>query len=231
MPFDAAWFDELRTVSEAKLRLVRENGIEGFAPQVGELCRDEHVSVRFVEETEHLIRLLDRTAFCFGAAFRAYERHVVAFPKGRAFRKQWNIGFTAGVRPDDDHVRIGIGFRLSDFWGDTWADDATGGIEEYLLFREQARLRSAEFDALFEGLGGYYEIDGRRSALDPAGGAKDRLSAIVVADNPWPECWRFFGRRLMVRDADDRAIIRSHERLRDVAIDVFDRIQRAGFGM
>jgi hypothetical protein len=227
MSFDAGWFHELRGLSEEKLQVTRERGIEPLVPQVGELCRDEYLSVRFVEETEHLVRLLDQTPYRFAAPFRAYERHIANFPKGRAFRKQWNIAFTAGEVPGDDHVRIGIGFRLTE-----WDNDYMTGIEEYLEFREQVRLRAAAFDGLFHGLGDYCEIDDKRPS-DPSAATSPGvgLSRIVIADNPWPECWRFFGRRLMVRNPKDHAVIRSHERLRDAAVDVFERIQRAGFGM
>jgi hypothetical protein len=43
--------------------------------------------------------------------------------------------------------------------------------------------------------------------------------------------WRFFAKRLSVRDPEDNAIIGSHERLRDAAVEVYAQIKAAGFGM
>jgi hypothetical protein len=225
MPFDAAWFDELRGLSEDQLRETRELGIDGYVPHVGELCRDGHITSRFLEETLHFVRIMARTRYRFDTFFRAYERHVVNFPKGRAFRKQWNIAFTAGDSPDEDYVRIGIGFRLS-------AHEEAPGIEEYLEFREQVRRRQAAFDQTFQVLGNFYEF----LNLEPPGpfiseSAAGALSLIIIADQPPLNGWRFFGRRLWVHDPQDQAVIGSHERLRDAVIDVCDRIQRAGFGM
>jgi len=227
MSFDASWFDELRGLSEEKLRLTCIRGIDGFVPHVGELCQYGYLSSRFVEETEKFVSMMKTTPYKFAPFFRAYEQHIVDFPKGRAFRKQWNIGFSAGDDPGEDCVRIGIGFRLSPS-----DSEYTTGIEEYLEFREQARLRPAVFDELFRGLGNYCEIDGTlplaNSESTTAGGA---MSKILIEDQPELECWRFFGKRLMVRDTSDQAVTSSHERLRDVVVDVCGRIQHAGFGM
>jgi hypothetical protein len=225
MPFDAGWFDELRGLSEEQLRETRELGIDGYVPHVGELCRDGHLSGRFLEETLAFVRIMSRTRYRFDTFFRAYERHVVDFPKGRAFRRQWNIAFTAGDRPDEDYVRIGIGFRLS-------AHEEAPGIEEYLEFREQVSRRQAAFDQTLQVLGNYYEF----GSIEPPGpfiseSAAGALSLIIIADQPPLNGWRFFGRRLWVHDPQDQAVIGSHERLRDAVIDSCDRIQRAGFGM
>jgi hypothetical protein len=225
MPFDAAWFDELRGLSENQLKETREMGIDGYVPHVGELCRDGHITGHFLEETLRFVRIMNRTRYRFDTFFRAYERHVVNFPKGRAFRKQWNIAFTAGDSPHEDYVRVGIGFRLS-------AHEEASGIEEYLEFREQVRRRQAAFDQTFQAFGNYYEF----LNLDPPGpsiseNAAAVLSLIVIADQPPLNGWRFFGRSLYVRNLQDQAVIGSHEQLRDAVIEIFDRIQNSGFGM
>lgn len=227
MAFDASWFDELRGLSEEECRLTMMRGIAGYVPHVGELCRDGYLSSRFVEDTERFVATMQTTPYKFAQFFRAYERHIVDFPKGRAFRKQWNIGFTAGSDPDEDHVRIGIGFRLV-----SSESEYTTGVEEYLEFREQVRRRPADFDEITRSLGNYCEIDGR-PPLDAAGvpEAVGPISRVVIEDQPGLDCWRFFGKRLMVKDAGDKAIISSQERLRDVVSEVCGRIQRAGFGM
>jgi hypothetical protein len=225
MPFDAAWFDELRGLSEDQLRETRELGIDGYVPHVGELCRDGHITSRFLEETLRFVRIMARTRYRFDTFFRAYERHVVNFPKGRAFRKQWNIAFTAGESPDEDYVRIGIGFRLS-------SHEEAPGIEEYLEFREQVRRRQAVFDQTFQAFGDYYEF----LDLEPEGpyiceNAPGALSTIIINDEPPLNGWRFFGKRLWFCEPESQVVISSHERLRDALVDVYDRIQRAGFGM
>jgi hypothetical protein len=90
------------------------------------------------------------TRYRFPEFFRAYERHVVNFPRGSAFRKQWNIGLNAGDNLDGDYVRIGVGFRLS--------PHESLGITEYLEFREEVRRKQAAFDRAFQSLGSYYEF-------------------------------------------------------------------------
>lgn len=112
------------------------------------------------------------------------------FPEGRALRKQWNIGFAARDNPDEDFVRIG--FRLSDH-------AETPVIMEYLEFREQVRRRQAAFDSTFQALGNYYEFLGP-GELDISESAVGPLSAIIIADEPPLDGWRFFGRRLRFRD-------------------------------
>jgi hypothetical protein len=225
MPFDAAWFDELRGLTEDKLRETRERGIGGYVPHVGELRRDRHVTSRFLEECLEFVHLMDGTPYRFDIFFRTYERHVVNYPKGSAFRKQWNIAFTAGDSSDEDYVRIGIGFRLS-------AHEKASGIEEYLEFREQVRRRQAAFDQTFQALGNYYEfLDWEPPGPSISGSAAGALSLLILTDQPPLDGWRFFGRRLWVHDPQDQAVIGSHDQLRDAVIDVCDRIQRAGFGM
>ena len=59
--------------------------------------------------------------------FSAYPQHVCAFPDGKAFRKQINMGFYAGGDPDDDHARIGLGLSLNQ-------EKSQNGIDEYVDF-------------------------------------------------------------------------------------------------
>ena len=223
MPFDADWFNELRMVSENRLRETRESGIDGYVPHVGELCRDGHVTNRFLDETLQFVRLMLRTSYRLDTFFRCYEQHVVNFPKGRAFRKQWNIAFTATDDADKDHLRIGLGFRLSAY------EDAPG-IPEYFEFREQVRKQPTAFDRAFQTLGNYYEFwdsETDKSINDNA----STLSPVVINDEPPLNGWRFFGKRLWVHHPQTQDVLSSHERLRDTAISAFAEIQRAGFGL
>jgi hypothetical protein len=225
MPFDAQWFDELRGISADNLQMTRVRGIRGYVLDVGELCEAGYITSRFLEETRNFVRLMSTSSYRFDRLFCAYERHIANFPRSRAFRKQWNIAFTAGAGPNDDYVRIGVGFRLS-------AHEETRGIEEYLEFRQQVSHQQAGFDRTFQALGNYYEFEN----LEPSGpsicqNAVGLLSAIIIADVPPLNGWRFFGSRLWTHDPQDQAVIGSHERLRDAVVDVFNQIQGSGFGM
>src|SRR6266566_385027 len=208
MPFDAAWFDELRGISQHQLQLTKMRGTRGYRPHVGELCAAHYVSSRFLQETEHFVHVMDGTPYRFDTFFRAYPQHVVNFPRGRAFRKQWNIGFTAGTSTDQDYVRIGIGFRLS---GHENADS----IPDYLEWQQNVRQRPGAFDHTFQDFGNYYELwDEETTGGWVSDSAVGDLSRIVVADQAPLEGWRFFGRRLWVHDNQHQALIGSHARLR-----------------
>jgi len=110
MPFDRPFFEELRGLSEQQLDNTRARGIDGYVPNVGEVCQAGHLSNRFLRETESFVRRMDTTPrYRFNTIFRAYPQHVTAFPHGRAFHQQWNVALTACENPADDFVRIGIG--------------------------------------------------------------------------------------------------------------------------
>lgn len=225
MPFDSGWFNELRQLSSGRLRETRARGIDGFVPHVGELCRDRHITDHFLNETISFVRAMEGTHYRFDIFFRAYERHLVNFPKGRAFRKQWNIGFTAGDDLSGDFVRIGLGFRLS-------GHEGARGIEEYLEFREHVRNHREAFDRTFQPLGNYYEtVDWDPARRDESDSHIGPLSLAVISDEPPLDGWRFFGRRLWTRDPQDQTIIGSDDGLRDAAVDTFTRIENGGYGM
>ena len=225
MSFDAAWFNELRGISINKLQETRENGISGYVPHVGELCRAGHVTGRFLDETLKFIRIMSKTRYHFATFFRGYERHILNYPRGRSFRKQWNIAFTAGDSPVEDYVRIGVGFRLS-------AHEAAHGILEYLEYRDLVSLNKRVFNQTFRDLGNYYEF----LNLEPPGpftceNTDDDLSSYIIDDQPPLNGWRFFGTRLMTHNEKDNEMINSHSKLKDFIIDTFNTIQEAGFGM
>jgi hypothetical protein len=222
MPFDVGWFDELRALSQGQLEETRARGIERFVPNVGELCAAGCVSPRFLNETTAFVEMMAQTPYPLDRFFRAHERHVFNFPKGRAFHKQWNIGFTAGKDPRGDCVRVGVGFTLP--------PQESDGYVEYLTFLRQVQGRRADFDRIFQALGNYCEfIEPPERSI--AGRAAVPLSAIVVDDELPLSGWRFFGRCLRAHEVQDQAIIRSHEQLSVAAVSVFDQIQGAGFGM
>lgn len=218
MPFDEEWFDELRRITADTLAQTRDRGIQRYVPHVGELCRDGHVSESFLTETERFVHIFS-APYQFDEFFRAYPQHIANWPPRRAFRKQWNIGLTAGPGHDEDYVRLGIGFRLS-----AHPEAGEDSVMDYVLFRDQVRNHRAMFDSAFEAMQNYWEFDDEH-------GFAERLSDKVLADDPPLESWRFFGKCLSVGNPEDRATIGSHGLLHDVAIEVFNRIQAAGFGM
>jgi hypothetical protein len=218
MPFDAEWFDELRGITADRLARTRDQGIARYVPNVGELHRDGHITERFLVETQRFVHMF-RTPYQFDELFRAYPQHLANWPPRRAFRKQWNIGFTAGPNHGGDYVRLGIGFRLS-----ARPEVGEDSILDYVRFQEQVRNHRAAFDSAFEPLGNYWEFY-------PERGFATRLSDMVIADNPPLESWRFFGRCLSAGKAEDVAVIGSHELFRDAAVGVFSHIQATGFGM
>jgi hypothetical protein len=224
MPFDAGWFQELRGLSQDRLQRTRARGIDQdhLVPHVGDLCEDGHISGRFLDETTSFVQIMLTQGYRFNAFFRAYPRHVANWPPGRAFRKQWNIGFTAVDGPDDDYVRSGIGFRLSPL------NDK--GVDDYLSFQEDVRRRPAQFDQTFQALGGCYEsYSDNPPAAWKSGEVPAGLSAIIIGDQCPLDGWRFFGKRLLVPKTGGNAIVSSHELLRDEAVEVYTRIKAAGF--
>lgn len=226
MPFDAEWFNELRNVTEEVIAQTKARGIHDFVPKVDELNRDGHVTNGFVEETHRFVNMF-RAPFQLDEHFRSYARLIIDWPTGRTFRKQWNISFGAGLTSVDDEVRIGIGFRLSER-----PEAGPDSIMDYAEFKEYVRNHPAAFDRTFQALGNYLWMIGfNPSAPDVSENAARPLSDIVAQDEFPPDCWRFFGRRLRMSDPQDQAIVLSHQRLRDAAVEVFRQIQAAGFGM
>jgi hypothetical protein len=226
MGFDQAWFNELRGLSDAKLALTRTRGIEGYVSHIGELRLDHQVSSQFYDETMAFVGALRQIQYGrFHDFFRAYPCHVVNFPRGKAFHQQWNIGLTAGKAPQDDEVRLGVGFR----WNIQQPFSASA-LYEYLAFQQKVHAQIATFDQLFAQLGNYYEqvdVDlGTQTCMTAPG----PLSAIVMGDIPPQNAWRFFGTRLRCHNPQDMAVISDHARLCNRLITVCDAIRHAGFG-
>ena len=111
MGFDRGWFDELRALSQVKIDLTRITGISRYVPHVGELLRDGHISDRFYRQTADLVDALTKTRYSMDPLFRAGERHTYDFLESKAYKKQWNIGFRAGITEREDYARIGLESR------------------------------------------------------------------------------------------------------------------------
>lgn len=212
MSFNDAWFDELRSLSLEKLGLVQP---ASFRPTVAELYAGGAISQAFLNSTLELVKGLQATHFKLAPLFRAYEHHICNFPAGKAFRKQWNIGFTAGDDVTGDFVRIGIGFSLN-------KEMSQQGIDEYADFLAQVAQRKDAFDETFSLLGYYAE---------PFGVLKEMsLSRLILKDTPnLADDWRFFGKVLQRSNPDDAIHLISSEALAQEAVRVFTIIEKNGF--
>jgi len=219
MGFDAPWFEELRRLDDVALAKVTHP--RGFRPAMDELYTARVISQNFILQTMDLVKALQKTKYPFERQFVAYERHICNFPRGKAFRKQWNIGFTAGIDSDDDYVRIGIGFQF----GLLEQESVQRGVDEYLDFLERIKRNSAAFDNTFKSLGNYTEPEYLSH--------NQSLSQSVLADQNrinFQDDWRFFGKKLRFADPRDREIITSTDHLVREMISVFDHITQSGFG-
>lgn len=215
MGFNKDWFNQLRDMSQEIIDRAYTRGIGELRPNVAELCGYRLVPTGFYMETVELVRAFEKTRYKFSPYFRAYERHICDFPKGKAYRKQWNIGFYAGSDPSEDCVRIGLGFSLN-------MQMRMEGIEEYIEFVNKVRTKTIHFDAVFNKLGGYAEPE-HLTETKP-------LSSAVLADSPkYEDDWRFFGACLRFDDPADMKIISDTEKLVLRAVDIFDQIEKSGF--
>lgn len=211
--FTHGWFDELRALDSATVAHVPP--LPGnYRPTINQFGIAGMVSHAFVETAEHVQRILYQTPYRFEAPFRVWERHLANFPAGRAFRKQWNIAFTAGTDSDDDCARIGIGFRLS-------RGQCHEGVDDYTDFVMAVGQRPQDFDITFAALGNYAEMP---DALVVA-----PLSGQILNDPQLDldDDWRFFGKCL--NRAAAGAVLDDVDLFVQEAINVFTAISHAGF--
>src|ERR1700733_3605329 len=198
--FDWAWFDELRTLTEPRIARVPK---EAFRPTIGEVRAYDSraLSDRFVRVIDDLIRGLARTDYPMSGRFRVEERHIYTFTDGHAFKRQWNIAFTAREDSSEDTARIGLGFRFI-------RNFDSGAIDEYGEFIMAVAQRRKDFDSLFAGLGNYIERPGGMFVTGP-------LSDEVLSNQHQPDFeddWRFYGRCLRAGHSADREILESPDR-------------------
>jgi hypothetical protein len=140
---------------------------------------------------------------------------MFVFPRGTAYREQWNVAFSAGEDESTWVARIGVGFY--------WAVDFVEAFGDYRRYQDRVRQNPDGFDRTFAAFGSYVEPPELRRLP---------LSNFVINDDPQdvPD-WRFFGRLLRYADADDRAFLEDVGRFVREVIRVFDWIERSGFGV
>jgi hypothetical protein len=212
MGFDKEWFNELRQLSDQAIAVINP---KSFRPTVDELVTHDLVSNNFLNSTLELVKGLNKTKFPFSPLFRVYPGHICNFPRGKAFRKQWNIGFYAGDDPSQDCTRIGIGFSLN-------KEMSQQGIDEYVDFIEKIAEHPEKFDSTFHELGNYAEPHHLLT--------QQPLSSTIIADQPnFNDDWRFFGKILVYSSEHDRSILNSIDMFIDESAAVFDHINQSGF--
>lgn len=196
--FNTGWFDELRKLTYSVVsRVAPPQG--AYVPELNQFSNIVS-DYSFLDATYKLIFRLNKLGYRLNPLFKVYEQHICNFPKGTAFKKQINIGFTAGETSNDDFMRIGIGFRIS-------TDERfRRGWEDYTDFYMESQRRKILFDNLFMQLGNYSEPDLviNNSMAD---GIKRDLS--ITPPKEFEDTWRFFGTRLMYNNVLDRAILHS----------------------
>lgn len=183
MGFDINFFNELRTLTGAVLAPINP---EKYRPSVPEIHKNGGLSSKFLITTCEFVRELyqqSRHREEFAIEFRANQdcpRHIYNYTKGRAFRKQLNVGFTAGENEKDDCVRIGLGFSLNQ-------NEKLQGIDDYTDFILNVSANPTHFNNTFAILGNYGEPD---HIFSPT------LSAAkVLSDTPnFDDDWRFYGK-------------------------------------
>lgn len=212
--FDTTFFDELRLLTAANIAPVSP---QSYRPTVSELYQENRVSRQFLIETMDLIKTITtrNAAYRFDPDFRVYPQHITNWSRKRAFRKQLNVGFYAGDNPDEDSVRIGLGFRLN-------YNEKSQGVDEYLEFLAKIQSDPIHFDNLLSGLGNYAE------GLTPQGNPAAPLSAQILVDSSdYNDDWRFYGKVLYC--STGASILASLNLFVDEIISVFDQITRAGY--
>lgn len=223
MGFYAAWFNELRKLSQNIIRQVPpERG--RIYPDMSDLQAD-HVlagyfnNQQFFQELILLSSHLRKSGYRFFRYFKIpSERHITNFPEGRACLGQWNIGFFAESDPKDDCARVGIGFRTNEAL-------VVGSHREYQNYVDKVRRNQGGFNNLFNGQLGYSEpLVLFRSTNHAQAVIKDYPSV-----NPFDD-WRFFGRIFYLSNPADQAILNNTQQFSQVAISIFSQIDRQGFG-
>lgn len=216
MSFDINFFNELRTLTGAVLAPIRP---DRYRPSVPEIHMNGGVSNSFLITTCEFVRELYQTSRHreqFAIEFRANQespRHIYNYTKGKAFRKQLNVGFSAGNNEDDDCVRIGLEFSLNQ-------NRKAEGVADYNDFFISVSTNPSHFDTTFAALGSYGEPN---HIFSP------RLSStIVLGDSPnFDEDWRFYGKLLYFRS--NQSLISNMSSFVNEVINVFNHIRNTGY--
>ena len=213
MGFDNNFFDELRTLNETVISPITP---EAYRPSVRELHTHNRVSTKFLMTTTDFVKKLyqkSKHKYQFSFDFRVYPQHICNFSNKKSFRKQLNVGFSAGNVDIDDSVRIGLGFSIN-------MNINQRGVDEYLDFLRNISRNPKKFDNTFSQLGNYAEPS---NIFSPT-----LNSTMVLNDTPdYNDDWRFYGK--LINFKKNRNIFSSVDTFADEVIKVFDHILTSGY--
>ncbi|MDM8555042.1 hypothetical protein QUF75_09965 [Desulfococcaceae bacterium HSG7] len=213
MSFDINFFNELSTLTPATIAPITP---QAYRASVEELYLNSRVSRDFFMTTVEFVKKLYQKSnhrYHFAIGFRVYPEHICNFSKGKAFRKQFNVGFSAGNNESEHCARIGLGFSLN-------RSEKQAGIDDYLNFLQDVRLNPKKFDYTFSQWGNYGEPI---NIFSPTAS-----STLVLNDTPnYNDDWRFYGKLLCLKD--NYAILSSVDNFVDEAIKVFNHIRNSGY--
>lgn len=225
MGFDAAWFNELRKLSQ--------NIINQVPPSPGKIYPDmsdlqaDHVLSGYFNNQQFFQELILLSSYLRSAKYKFYryfkiptncEKHIINFPEGRACLGQWNIGFSADGDPKDGCVRVGIGFRTNEA-------RVIGSHGEYQNYVNKIKINQLGFNNLFTGQLGYSEPASLFSSTNHAQKVINDYPNVNRFDD-----WRFFGRIFYLNNPSDQAILNNTQQFSQVAVSIFSQIIRQGFG-
>lgn len=213
MGFDKSFFNELSTLRDAVISPISP---EAYRPSVKELHIHDKVTSKFLMLTADFVKKLyqkSKQRYHFSFDFRVYPQHICNFTKAKAFRKQLNVGFTAGDNESEYAARIGLGFYLN-------MHENEQGVDEYLEFIKQVKTNPKHFDTTFSKIGSYGEPQHIFSPI--------LNSTLVLADSPdYNDDWRFYGKLLNYNDNSD--ILSSVDKFVDEVISVFNYLRSSGY--
>ncbi len=202
MGFDINFFNELKTLTSAVIAPINP---EAYRPSVPELYQHNRVSDKFFMTTAEFVKKLYQKSnhrYHFALGFRVYPQEIYNFSKGKAFRKQLNVGFSAGDNESQHCAKIGLGFSLN-------MNEKQKGIDEYLDFLQNVLRNQNKFNNTFSQLGSYN-------------------STLVLSDTPdFNDDWRFYGKSLCLNNYHN--ILSSVDSFVDEVIKVFDHIRANGY--
>jgi len=211
--FDRNFFNELRNITYEQALLAKSLSVTNptSAPRVYQLMNNDLVSMDFFDTTRQIHFFLGRNRsgrgqiYRFDPDFKVDHRHIYNFTANRSFKGQFNIGFSAGENYNDDHARIGVGFRLND------QIDSEGAEDYWNRFKTAIRQNLEVFNLLLQ----------QYNYIEPVN-LLPNIDQILNDEPDYNNDWRFFGVRLVCNNSSDREILHNFNRFMSLSLRVFD---------
>jgi len=223
--FDRDFFHELSTFDQSTLSAIKYSGRN----DVSDMHSSNLVSHHFKCLTGNIKSDVFKSSkkYKLHESFRCQPHHIYTYSENLSFRKQFNIAFSVeGVSEGFDGrgdafdiindlqctARIGLGFR-------TVAKVNNDGAIDYFYWENVVKNNQAEFDTVFQSVGGYGEPE---HLLSPLTVEK------VINNRPDPiDGWRFFGRHLNLHS--DSHILTNYDTFISEVVRVFKIIDGSPF--